>query len=68
MCAGLVRTMKSGEILTDRIRQLLRDEKGTMAIEYALIAGIMCAAIAAAVAGIGSTVNSFFTAVLDGFH
>ena len=52
----------------DRIRQLLRDEKGTTAIEYALIAGIICVAIAAAVTSIGSTVNGFFSAVVDGFH
>ncbi len=49
------------------IKQFLRDEKGTTAIEYALIAGIMCLAIAAAVTSVGGTQSSFFNLVAAGF-
>ena len=51
----------------DEVRQLLRDEKGVTAIEYALIAGVICTAIVGAVASLGGTLNGLFTTVANGF-
>ncbi len=59
--------MKGGNKLMDGIRQLLRDETGVTAIEYALIAGVICTAIVGAVTSIGGALNSVFTAVVNGF-
>lgn len=44
----------------------LRDESGTTAIEYALIASCISIVILVAVAGIGSSVNDRFVAVGNG--
>ncbi|MEH6951052.1 Flp family type IVb pilin [Nitrobacter sp. NHB1] len=46
---------------------LLRDESGATAIEYALIATGISIVIVAAVTGIGSSVNGRFVAVGDAF-
>ena len=59
--------VKEGKKLMETMRQLLRDEKGTTAIEYTLIAGIMCLAIVAAVTGVGQSVAGFFRLVGAGF-
>ena len=45
----------------------LRNESGATAIEYAIIAGTLSIAIAAAVTTVGSSVNNAFTLVQDGF-
>jgi pilus assembly protein Flp/PilA len=45
------------------IKRFLRDDRGVTAIEYALIAGLIAAAIATVVGHIGTNINSVFTAV-----
>lgn|GEM_PF-295921 len=45
------------------IKRFLRDDRGVTAIEYALIAGLIAAAIATMVGNIGTNINSVFTAV-----
>jgi pilus assembly protein Flp/PilA len=42
------------------------DEKGTTAIEYALVAGLVSILIVAAATGIGTSLNVLFTAVAAG--
>ncbi len=44
-------------------RNFVRNESGTTAIEYALIAGGISIVIAAAATNIGSTLNATFTTV-----
>jgi len=44
--------------------RLMRDERGTTAIEYALIASAVAVAIAASIMNLGGTVKGLFTSVL----
>lgn len=53
--------------LMQSLRRFARDERGTTAIEYALIAGGISIVIVAAAASIGTTLNSTFTSVKNGF-
>ena len=46
-----------------KIYAFLRDENGTTAIEYALIAAGISIAIVAAVGSLGTTLNGTFTSV-----
>jgi pilus assembly protein Flp/PilA len=45
------------------ITRLLKDDRGTTAIEYALIAGLIALAIVAAVGGVGTALITKFTAI-----
>jgi pilus assembly protein Flp/PilA len=45
------------------LRKFLRDEAGATAIEYGLIAACIAVAIIAVVQGVGTKLNSTFTAV-----
>jgi pilus assembly protein Flp/PilA len=49
------------------LRCFARDERGATAIEYAIIAGSLSIVIVAAVANIGTTLNTTFTSVKNGF-
>jgi len=46
--------------------RFLKNDSGTTAIEYAIIAGTLSIAIVAAVTSVGSSVNSMFTLVSAG--
>ena len=48
--------------------RFLREEHGTTAIEYAMIAAGIAVAIVAAVQALGTTVTSLFTSVQSAFH
>jgi pilus assembly protein Flp/PilA len=48
------------------IARFVKDESGATAIEYGLIAAGIALAIIAAVQGVGSKMNSVFTAVSTG--
>jgi len=48
--------------------RFLSDEKGTTAIEYAIIAGSLSIVIAAVVQSIGTSVNTMFTSVQAAFE
>jgi len=50
------------------LRQFLRDERGTTAIEYALIASGIAAAIIAVVTALGTSVNVMFTSVSNSLN
>lgn len=45
----------------------LQNESGATAIEYALIAGLLSIAIVVGLTAVGTTVNSKFTIVAEGF-
>ena len=45
---------------------LLLDERGVTAIEYALIAALIALAIVAAMSGLGSTIESIFSDISTG--
>ncbi len=47
------------------IQAFLKDDSGTTAIEYGLIAGLISVAIFAAVMSLGDSVESVFTSVND---
>ena len=47
---------------------LVRDEQGATAIEYALIASGVAAAVAATVMSLGSATNALFASVAAVFH
>lgn len=53
--------------ISDDINALLRDERGGMAIEYAMIASFIGIAIAAIVINIGSSVLGLFTSTGSAF-
>ena len=48
--------------------RFLQDESGATAIEYAIIAAGISIVILAAVQGIGTTLNSTFTQIENGFQ
>ena len=45
----------------------LGNEDGATAVEYALIAGIICIAIVGGITAIGTSTNASFTRAADGF-
>lgn len=47
------------------IRRFIRDEEAATAIEYALIAGVMAALIAAAFGALGTGLEEVFTRLVD---
>ena len=49
------------------VRRFLRDEQGTTAIEYALVASGITVAIAASVHALGPAVRGLFESVQAGF-
>jgi pilus assembly protein Flp/PilA len=51
--------------MSGRLQFFLSDERGTTAIEYALIAAGISMAIVATVSSIGSSVSNMWTAVRD---
>jgi pilus assembly protein Flp/PilA len=54
--------------LAQALRRFARDECGATAIEYALIAGGISIVIVAAATSIGTTLNTSFNSVKDGFR
>ena len=46
--------------------RIVRDPSGATAIEYALIAGIICIAIVGGATALGGAANDSFTSVSDG--
>ncbi|MEQ1614224.1 MAG: Flp family type IVb pilin [Hyphomicrobiaceae bacterium] len=49
------------------LRRLAKDECGATAIEYGLIALMICVAIVAVIGSIGTQLNTTFTTVNSGF-
>ncbi len=49
------------------LRSFARDERGATAIEYAMIAAGISIVIAATASSIGTTLNTTFTSVKNGF-
>jgi pilus assembly protein Flp/PilA len=58
-----LRPIEDSTTMTDTIRKFIRDESGATAIEYGLIAAGISLVIIAAVNGIGSKLNTKFTAI-----
>jgi pilus assembly protein Flp/PilA len=56
-----------GQERTMSISRFLKDEAGTTAIEYAIIAAGISIVIVVAVQAIGTTLNATFTSVAAGF-
>jgi pilus assembly protein Flp/PilA len=56
---------KAREAMMPRILNFIRDNTGTTAIEYALMASLIAVAIAASVGLVGQAVESFFARVVD---
>jgi pilus assembly protein Flp/PilA len=52
-----------GLLFTGPFRRFAADQAGATAIEYALIAAGVGAAVAATVWGLGTTLNGFYTSV-----
>jgi len=52
------------QIMSNIIKQFLKDEEGATAIEYGLIAGLIAVAILATVDGIGTQLNRLFNLIL----
>ena len=52
--------------LIDLGLRFLRNDSGTTAIEYAIIAGTLSIAIVIAVTSVGTSVNTMFTSVATG--
>lgn len=49
--------------LDSKLRDLGRDRHGATAIEYALIAGVICIAVVAGATSLGQSTNSAFVSV-----
>ncbi|WP_321490778.1 Flp family type IVb pilin [uncultured Hyphomonas sp.] len=47
--------------------QFLGNEDGATAVEYALIAGIICLAIVGGATAVGTSANASYTRAADGF-
>lgn len=54
-------------VIRDRLVELVRDERGATAIEYALIVGAVAAVIVAAVNVLGTTVLGQYASVAAAF-
>ena len=50
-------------MIADLTQRLIRDERGTTAIEYAILASGVAVAIAASIMNLGGTVKDLFTSV-----
>ncbi|HWK54992.1 MAG TPA: Flp family type IVb pilin [Hyphomicrobiales bacterium] len=48
-----------------KLRRFLREEEGASAIEYAIIAGLIAAAIILAVTTLGQQIAQFFSSLVD---
>lgn len=57
------RFTKPTSLIAGRAQHFARDESGTTAIEYAMIASGIAVAIIAAVNSLGSTTNAMYTSV-----
>ena len=60
----VVRRLFEG-IMNKLIKRFLREDRGVTAIEYALIAGLMAAAVATAITGVTGKITAVFTAVVN---
>jgi Flp pilus assembly pilin Flp len=49
------------KILTTKLLPLRADERGVTAVEYAVIAGVLITAVAAAFTAFGTTLQTFLT-------
>jgi pilus assembly protein Flp/PilA len=49
--------------MTKLIKRFLNEDRGVTAIEYALIAGLIAAAIATTVGAVGGDINTLFTTI-----
>jgi pilus assembly protein Flp/PilA len=58
----------SGSVAMHSLREFFRDERGATAIEYALIASGIAAAIIAVVMAVGTSVNGMYQSVANGFN
>ncbi len=58
----------SGTVTRGRLRGFLRDDGGATAIEYALIASGIAAAIIAVVIALGTSVTGMYTSVSNSFN
>ena len=54
-------------VARELFQTFLGDENGATAIEYALIAGMICLAIVGGATAVGTTTNDSFTKDADGF-
>ncbi|HAE27049.1 MULTISPECIES: Flp family type IVb pilin [Hyphomonas] len=54
-------------VARELFQTFLGDENGATAIEYALIAGMICLAIVGGATAVGTTTNDSFTKAADGF-
>ena len=58
----------SGSVAMRSLREFFRDDSGATAIEYALIASGIAAAIIAVVMAVGTSVNGMYQSVANGFN
>lgn len=56
------------KITTDGLRDLMRDEQGATAVEYALMLALIAVVIVAAVAAIGPALSDRFAEVAEGIR
>ncbi len=54
--------------MTNLVLRFLRDDSGTTAIEYALIAAGVALAIVAAISALGTQVDAKFTSISNAFN
>ena len=50
------------------LRELARDDRGTTAIEYAILAAGIAGVLIAVVASVGTSLNTMYTSVSNGFN
>jgi pilus assembly protein Flp/PilA len=50
------------------LRELARDDRGTTSIEYAILAAGIAGVLIAVVASIGTSLNTMYTSVSNGFN
>lgn len=54
--------------ITRRLKRLVRDESGPTAVEYAVLLGLIMAAVIVSVRLVGTSSNSVFQSAADAFN
>jgi pilus assembly protein Flp/PilA len=58
--------LTAGDRITDRLADLKRDETGASAVEYAILVGLLAAAVILAVTAFGGRISTLFSSIKFG--
>lgn len=67
MCPQPPNLIQAGARMLNKLKNFVRSDRGSTAIEYALIASLIALAVVAGLTLIGSSLNGVFVATAAGF-